>query len=371
MKYRNFFSLKNKKEITWGVLLVIILAGSLYFVFEYQKQASSIGASRVWMEYAMNIVRDKKPTPPASANFYAYVSTVYYETLQETRNQDQANLSTGEIINFLYPDTASSTSKTLQSLNVKEVSFSEKTQEILSSYKLRIANDKELQKDLPVEPVGEEYWVGKNPLEPTAGKWRRWVVEGVNFTVPAPPVYNSPEYKAALLEVKNAMNINNTQAEAISFWGGAPGTEAPAGIWQNRLYTIVGKSSISDEKYAYAQMVLSQAIADSFLECWKVKYVYWTKRPSMGDPTIDLVWMANPGFPSYLSGHSTVSRTAAEVLSAMFPEYKEVWLRDAEEAKNSRLWAGIHFPYDNENGAELGRKVGQAVISNLKLTEIK
>lgn len=31
----------------------------------------------------------------------------------------------------------------------------------------------------------------------------------------------------------------------------------------------------------------------------------------------------------------------------------------------SRLWAGIHFPQDNENGFEVGRKIGSKYISDM------
>ncbi len=133
---------------------------------------------------------------------------------------------------------------------------------------------------------------------------------------------------------------------------------------------MVREADLTDTEYAYAQMVLAQSIADSFMECWKVKYTYWTKRPSMVDPSIDLA-MNNPPFPSYLSGHSTISRTAAEVLSVLFPQYRTVWLRDAEEAKNSRLWAGIHFPYDNEVGANVGEQIAKVIISKINIEEIK
>ena len=34
----------------------------------------------------------------------------------------------------------------------------------------------------------------------------------------------------------------------------------------------------------------------------------------------------------------------------------------AEEAKDSRLWAGIHFPIDNEVGAAMGGMVGRVVV---------
>lgn len=34
----------------------------------------------------------------------------------------------------------------------------------------------------------------------------------------------------------------------------------------------------------------------------------------------------------------------------------------AEEAKNSRLWAGIHYRIDNETGAAGGKLVGEMVL---------
>jgi hypothetical protein len=174
--------------------------------------------------------------------------------------------------------------------------------------------------------------------------------------------------KKSLTEVKFAASSRTSEQEAaINFWGGVPGTEAPAGIWQNRMYDVTQGVHFSNTQYAYAQMVLAQSVADSFMECWKIKYKYWTKRPNMVDSTIDVA-MDNPHFPSYVSGHSTISWTAAEVLTAMFPSYENIWFGDAKEAQNSRLWAGIHFSHDNEEGADLGRKIGNLVVLKLHPT---
>ncbi len=116
-------------------------------------------------------------------------------------------------------------------------------------------------------------------------------------------------------------------------------------------------------------MILSQTIADAFIEAWKIKYTYWTKRPSMVDTTISTS-MPNPSFPSYVSGHATISRAGSEVLSVMFPQYRTVWGDMALQAKNSRLWAGIHFPYDNEVGANLGRQIGEDTAKVLELAPV-
>jgi hypothetical protein len=51
------------------------------------------------------------------------------------------------------------------------------------------------------------------------------------------------------------------------------------------------------------------------------------------------------------------------VLSHFFPNDAADLAARAEEAKNSRLWAGIHFPLDNEMGAVGGAMVGRLVIA--------
>jgi hypothetical protein len=38
----------------------------------------------------------------------------------------------------------------------------------------------------------------------------------------------------------------------------------------------------------------------------------------------------------------------------------------ASEAKNSRLWAGIHFPIDNEMGALGGGMIGRLVVARAR-----
>jgi hypothetical protein len=117
-------------------------------------------------------------------------------------------------------------------------------------------------------------------------------------------------------------------------------------------------------------MILAQTLADAFMECWEIKYTYWTKRPDMEDPSIPVA-MQNPNFPSYTSGHSTISRAAAEALGVLFPEKREIFIKDAEDARDSRLYAGIHFSYDNNQGFILGQKIGEYIVKKESLTSLK
>jgi membrane-associated phospholipid phosphatase len=79
------------------------------------------------------------------------------------------------------------------------------------------------------------------------------------------------------------------------------------------------------------------------------------------DPTW-LSYIATPPFPSYVSGHSTTSGAAAEVLSALFPREARRLRAWADEAAISRLYGGIHFRTDNDAGLTLGKRVGRAAL---------
>jgi hypothetical protein len=319
-------------------LYIIAFFSSVIFSFFFVSSSlDAVQPSRNMMVVAEQIVREKKPTPTQSSRFYAIVAKEYYTTTYNTNKEYKYSTSSLESV-------------------LKKV-IKQDSQEILAGER----------------PVGVPYWVSdKKPFSPNAGKAERFVIDSsFSYQVPKPPLYGGDEFKKALQIVKEASGGRTLeQGAAINFWGGVPGTEAPAGIWQNRLYEVTKKYNLSDKEYAYAQMVLAESVADAFMECWKVKYTYWTKRPDMTDTTI-AVAMPNPPFPGYVSGHSTISFTAATVLGALFPKDKEIFLSDAEEAKNSRLWAGIHFPYDNEEGEKLGKAVGEFVVKKLTLKSIK
>lgn len=330
-------------KIAGGIVLLLIAAGIIGFlifseknteeiVVEETENAERVLGSRELMERAIEIVKEKKPTPTQSSRFYAVVATDYYENMDDDKEYTNESL--------------------------------------LAMYDEIIANDSQ---EIKNRPTGDAYWVSSvAPFSPNAADAERFIIEDdYTYAPPPPPEFGSEEHQRATAEVKMAAeNRTAEQAAAINFWGGVPGTEAPSGIWQNRLWSESQKYNLSDEEYAYAQMILAQSLADSFMECWKVKYQYWTKRPDMVDPTI-VTAMPNPPFPSYLSGHSTISFTAATVLAQMFPQDAQTYLADAEEAKNSRLWAGIHFPHDNEEGKKSGIEIGNYIIQKIGLEAIR
>ncbi len=60
-----------------------------------------------------------------------------------------------------------------------------------------------------------------------------------------------------------------------------------------------------------------------------------------------------------MSGHSTFSGAAAEVLSYLFPNGKDDSSKPIrDEAAISRLYGGIHYRSDNEVGKDHGKRIG-------------
>jgi hypothetical protein len=361
----------QKKIFLLIAFFLLLMLG--YFYFQKNSLQNENLLSRKVLEYAMDIVRREKPTPPESARFYAIISTLYQESLQN--GQVEAVNTSLEMVNFMYPTYVASTTEFFKKNNIAKIDFENlniSSKENISKMKARLAHDASIKKDLSIfnhpEHWDKKLAGGKEPFSPAAGEWERWL-NTENFTVPEPPVYKSAQFYSELQKVKDAAeNRNSEQVALINFWGGIPGTEQPAGIWLNRLYQeylVFNKNKISEKDFAFKQKILAQSLADGFINCWKTKYTFFTKRPNMTDPSIKLA-MPNPPFPSYVSGHSTVSFVAATVLCGIFKENCDEWMSDAQNAKNSRLWAGIHFDYDNEEGKNLGIKVGNNILENIK-----
>ena len=330
--------------------------------------------SRSWIVFATDLVRSVKPSPPAQARLYAYVASVYADTLAATKSSGQASEATRVVLQTLLPAQSAAIDGTAQALHATSLSAS--GQPVLNQYLDRVKNDgyhpDDPTADMANAPTGIGKWIRRDggPLAPSAGGWLRWSLPA-SFAPDVPPPIrpDQPGYEQQKQGVQEASARRDaTWTSIITFWAGAPGTEGPSGIWLNRLWTVTQGTKLAKNDLAYArtQKALSQTVADAFMECWKVKYTYWTERPDMAIPGL-VTGMKNPPFPSYLSGHSTVSAAAATVLGKLIPSQAKLFMTDAEQARDSRLYAGIHFPMDNEQGFALGQRVGNAEIASMNL----
>jgi hypothetical protein len=211
-----------------------------------------------------------------------------------------------------------------------------------------------------------------DPVEPRAGEWRPWVLKnGAEFEPPPPIVYDSAAYWAEVDEVRRtAAALTPQQKRIAEDWNLDLGTITPAGVWNRhaRRIALERKLGVAETTRLYA--ALNIAMMDAFIACWHAKLKWWTQRPITAirdkhDANF-LPHIITPPFPSYVSGHASASGAAAAVLGVFFPDQANAFNRDAEEAARSRLYGGIHFTSDNNEGLNLGRRVGERVVARLQ-----
>lgn len=206
------------------------------------------------------------------------------------------------------------------------------------------------------------------PSEPFAPRWRTWMPVDHDVIRPVPPRYGSPAYLKDLQEVIDVQRSLTPEQLAIAkFWVDGHGSVTPPGHWnQIALDALAGRRAVNDRQALDLFADLNMAMADAFIVTWAVKYRYWTVRPITAARQllgVDLKpAILTPPFPGYVSGHAATSGAAARVLGHYLPDRAAVFDAQAEQAAMSRLYGGIHFRHDNEDGLTLGRRIATAVI---------
>jgi hypothetical protein len=132
----------------------------------------------------------------------------------------------------------------------------------------------------------------------------------------------------------------------------------------------VERYSLDEKRSIQVFALLNMALMDAGIGCWDAKYTYWLIRPSQADPAVTTP-VGLPNFPSYVSGHATFSGAAATLLGAVFPSASRDLQTMAEEAAMSRLYGGIHYRFDNEEGLKLGRRIGALAVTELRQQEAR
>jgi hypothetical protein len=255
-----------------------------------------------------------------------------------------------------------------------------------------------------IPPQGPDKWVPTgfsdtdkvvNPLEPHFGEVRPLVLTSGGECKPAnlglgPPAFStdpsSEMYQQAKLVRDTEVNLNDEQREIARFWADDPGaTPTPPGHWLSIATKLLRPTNLANAAAGYVSV--SMGFFDSFIAVWESKYDYNLFRPSTYVRRhIDPGWqtfLGVPPFPTYVSGHSGVSGASGVLFTDYFGTggfVDDTKLRRgfaartfasftdaAEEAAVSRLYGGIHWEFDNNDGLALGECVAGAIIDRVAL----
>ena len=204
------------------------------------------------------------------------------------------------------------------------------------------------------------------PMRPTFGKvlaFTRNPAQVFALEPPAPPSTSSAQMQAELAEVKHTVdNLTRDQLAIALRWNDGAGTYTPPGHWNDIAAEHVRDARMSEVRAARAFALLNMAMHDAAVGCWDTKVRHFNPRPAQLDPSIRTL-IGLPNFPAYPSGHSTFSAAASDVLGYLFPDAATSFEAMADEAGISRLYGGIHYRSDIEQGKSHGHRIGEFVVS--------
>lgn len=258
----------------------------------------------------------------------------------------------------------------------------------------------------------EGRWIPTPPMyasamEPHWNEIRPLVMDNIHqFPAPKALTFDMKDSTSAycqeVMKIKTAVeNLTDEQKHIADFWDDNPfklnvsghvmfGTKkfSPPGHWQSITGIAAQKANADFAATVYAYAKMNIAMFDAFIQCWNEKYTYNTARPeTVINKYLDPNWtpyLQTPPFPEYTCGHSTCSSAAAEALTSVFGDnfaYTDTselefgiksrsytsFRHAAEENNWARFYGGIHFHNSCIISTEMGKKVGDLVVTKLKM----
>jgi membrane-associated phospholipid phosphatase len=218
-------------------------------------------------------------------------------------------------------------------------------------------------------PVGPGFWTSNTTPPTVAGGplpgVRPWFLNSASqFRPGPPPAFGSPEFLAALAEIRRISDTRTAdQIRIAAFWAQGVGTPTTAAFWLQVATDGINQHGLSERRATHLYALLSATMFDAQIGCWDAKETYWFIRPWQADAGITAVAaVGKPNHPSYPSGHSCISASAAEVLGAFFPRQRAQLDAMVTEAGLSRMYGGIHYAFDIAAGRRLGRSVARFTL---------
>jgi hypothetical protein len=218
---------------------------------------------------------------------------------------------------------------------------------------------------VPTDPGSwsSDFVPARLPQLPLLGEMRPFLMESGNqFRPPPPPAFLSPAFLAALEEVRR-LSDNRTPDQLLiaKRWALTTGSLV-SGFWNEEASKLIARYHLNERRAARALALTDMAAMDATIACYDAKYTYWLIRPYRVDPAITTP-VGRPNHPSYPSSHACSSGATAYVLGALFPADADRLAAMADEAGESRLYAGIHYRFDKDAALGIARQVATLALA--------
>jgi hypothetical protein len=221
-----------------------------------------------------------------------------------------------------------------------------------------------------------------------------WIAQ---FAPGPPPELTSNRYARDYNEVKRVGDVSSDlterpqdRADVARFYAAS----TPIFVFNLAARQVAAAEGSSLSKNARALALLNMSTSDSLVASFWTKYHYKFWRPETAirggdldanartdaDPAF-MPYILTPCFPSYPSNHGSGSNSAAEVLRRVYGEgghaitmenpavpgvtfHYARFSQITDDISDARVYGGIHFRFDQDAGADLGRDVATYVYKH-------
>lgn len=251
-------------------------------------------------------------------------------------------------------------------------------------------------------PTSPDYLDG---VEPYWKQLKPFTLDSASQFDPGPPPTFSKSTNSAFFKMNKEVYdtskaLSIEQKDIARFWDDNPFVtqhsghmmvatkkQTPGGHWMGIATLTCRQSKAGVVKSARTYALTSLALFEAFMSVFDTKYRYVYVRPvSAINEMIDPKWepyLQTPPFPEYTSGHSTITASAATVLTHLYGnnfafndtsnrryinmERKfSSFIQASNECSISRFYGGIHYRISVDKGAEVGKKIGVYIISKIQ-----
>jgi len=334
-----------------------------------------------WNEYACDVIARNQAGQFPASRALAYVNLAINNAIvaarQQNRQPDGAAAGAGAAtLIYLFPKDEQAIAARLDGeiaamgTDGNQAEFSAGVQIGRAAAASVIAAAKADRSDLAWSgtlPTGADSWSSRAqparpPLGPRLGEMRPFfLTNGSEFRAPPPPAYDSPAFRTTVAEVRAISDRRtNEQMRIAQYWETLSGSYN-AGLWNEIVRSAISSHGLSEAESARVLALVHMTAVDATIACHDSKYTYWVPRPTQVDPGIRLA-IAVPNHPSYPSNHACISGAVGLVLDAQFPDESGRYFAMGKQAGESRIYGGIHYRIDLDEGYVIARKVSARTL---------